>query len=101
MGLQPLVKGLPLRITQTDHKRKDRSLFKNSRWVLHGWKLHSVDEERFKNLSTMQLVLQHLPECLYIRKEGATWVEDTNLGPGVAELKPQRVVWALDKKWQF
>ena len=101
MGLQPLVKELPLRITQTDHKRKDKSLFKNSRWVLHGWKLHPVDEERFKNLSTMQMVLQHLPEHLYIRKEGATWVEDANLGPGVAELNPQRVVWALDKKWEF
>ena len=49
----------------------------------------------------MQIVLQHLPELLCIRKEGATWLGDTSLVPGVAELKPQRVVWALDKKWQF
>ena len=40
MGMQPLVRDMPLRITQTDHKRKDKRMFKNSRCRLFGWELH-------------------------------------------------------------
>ena len=39
MGLQPLVHDMPLRITQTDQKRKDKRLFKNSRCRLYGLSL--------------------------------------------------------------
>ena len=101
MGYQPLVKDMPVRLTVTDHKRKDKMLLKNSRWALHGWELHAVDEERFKNCATMEMVVQYMPESLYIRLEGAKWVESPELGPGIAEIKPQHVVWALDKNWQF
>ena len=37
--------------------------------------------------------------CLYLRWPGATWIEDEALGPGIAKLKPNYVVWALDKQW--
>ena len=99
MGLQPLVYDMPLRITQTDQKRKDKRLFKNSRCRLHGWTLHPVDQERFENNSTQQFVLQHMPLCLYLRFPDAEWIENKELGPGIAKIKPTYVVWALDKGW--
>ena len=99
MGLQPLVHDMPLRITQTDQKRKDKRLFKNSRCRLFGWKLHPVDQERFENNTTLQFVLQHMPLFLYIRFPGADWVENEKLGPGIAKIKPTYVRWALDKGW--
>ncbi len=101
MGLQPMVKNMPLRITVTDSKRKDKSMFKNSRCILHGWTLHPVDEERLRNLIGMEMVLQHLPVRILVRMDGATWVEDATLGKGVAAVTPQRVTWALDRKWAF
>ena len=99
MGLQPLVREMPLRITQTDHKRKDKRMYKNSRCVLFGWELHPVDQQRFENNTTLQLVLQHMPVCLYVRFPGATWVENEKLGAGIAKIKPTYIVWALDKGW--
>ena len=47
MGLQPLVRDMPLRLTETDYRRKDKRLFRNSRCRLFGWKLHPVDQERW------------------------------------------------------
>ena len=99
MGLQPLVRNMPLRITQTDHKRKDKRLFKTSRCTLFGWELHAVDQQRFEHNSTLQFVLQHMPVCLYVRIFRATWVENEKLGAGLAQIKPTYIVWALDKKW--
>ena len=99
MGLQPLVHGMPLRITQTDHNRKDKRMFKNSRCTLFGWELHPVDQQRFENHTTQEFMLQHMPVCLYLKFHGATWVENASLGAGIAQLKPTYVVWALDKGW--
>ena len=99
MGMQPLVREMPLRITQTDHRRKDKRLFKNSRCVLRGWELHPVDQQRFENNTTQELVLQHMPICLYVHFPTATWVENEKLGKGVAKINPTYVVWALDKAW--
>ena len=99
MGLQPLVRNMPLRITVTDHRRKEKRLFKNSRCHLHGWELHPVDEERFKNNTEFQFVLQHMPLHLYLKFEEATWVEHPELGAGVARIKPTYVIWFLDAKY--
>ena len=98
MGLQPLALGMPLRITQTILQHKDKRLFKNARCTLHGWKLHPVDEERLRHTAEQQLVLQHMPEQLFIRMEAATWVAHSELGPGVVGLKPVTTTWAIDKQ---
>ena len=100
MGLQPLVRSMPLRITQTDQKRKDKRIYKNSRCELYGWVLHPVDQQRFENCCTLELVLQHMLVCLYVRFPKAAWVENDQLGPGIAKLMPTNVVWALDKQWK-
>ena len=97
MGLQPLVRDMPLRLTETDYRRKDKRLFRNSRCRLFGWKLHPVDQERLDNHTTREFVLQHMPICLYLRFPDATWVENEKLGAGIAEIKPQYVTWSLDK----
>ena len=99
MGMLPLVKDMPLRITQTDHKRKHLRMFKNSRCRLFGWELHPVDQQRLENSTGLELALQYMQICLYIRFPGATWIENDDLGAGVAKLKPAYIRWALDKQW--
>ena len=64
MGLQPLVYDMPLRITRTDHKRKDIGMYKHSRCRLHGWELHPADEARYKECQDREFVLQYLPVVL-------------------------------------
>ena len=41
MGLLPLVKGLPVRLT--DHVDRGLGLFKNSKCTIHGWTLHESE----------------------------------------------------------
>ena len=72
-------------------------MFKNSRCRLFGWELYSVDQQRFENNTTLELVLQHMPVCLYVRFPGATWIENEKLGAGIAQIKPTYIIWALDK----
>ena len=61
MGLQPLVYDMPLRLTQTDHDRKDKGFFKNNRCRLFGWKLHDFDESAYAKCTEQEMVLQYLP----------------------------------------
>ena len=97
MGLQPLVQDMPLRITQTDHNRKDKRMFKNSRCRLYGWELHPVDEERFRNNTALEFVLQYMPECLYLQFPEATWIEIPELGPGIPHTS--KLSYPSDKIW--
>ena len=87
MGCLPLVKDMPLRITQTDQKDKT-IIFKNRRCRLHGWKLHEKDLARLDQCSTAEMVLEHQPEELYLKIPNATWVWSAELGPGVIGMKP-------------
>ena len=99
MGLQPLVHDMPLRITQTDHERKDKGFFKNNRCRLWGWQLHHVDEREYAKCTMQEMVLQYMPLCLLVKFPNATWIEDENLGPGIGKLFPKYNVWGLDKDW--
>ena len=72
MGLLPLVKGMPIRLTKTVQRHLDKRLFKNNRRKLHGWQLHPVDHERLRNNTSQEMVLQYLPEKLYIEMPNAT-----------------------------
>ena len=60
--------------------------------------MHPEDQHRLENHTRPELVLQHMPACLYVRFPGATWIENEKLGAGLAQLKPTYVYWALDKK---
>ena len=65
MGIQPLAKNMPLRLTQTRHEEKDKQLFKNKRCKLLGWRLHPDDQQKFDDTTESELVLEHLPEELF------------------------------------
>ena len=100
MGLQPFVKDMPMRITQTDSKNK-KIIFKNRRCRLHGWKLHEVDLARLEACSSPEMELKYLPEEIFLRIPKATWVVSADLGPGVISLKPVIATWHIDKMCQI
>ena len=43
MGLLPLIKGLPVRLTE--HVNRNKGLFKNTKCKIHGWTEH-INEAR-------------------------------------------------------
>ena len=96
MGLLPLVKNMPLRITATDPRNKN-ILFKNRRCNLFGWTLHEDDKERLQRCSTPEMKLHHQPKELFVHMENATWVWSKDLGPGVTALSPSTVIWHVDR----
>ena len=96
MGIQPLATNMPLRITNTDPSEKE-TLFKNRRCKLYGWTLHQEDQARLDACSEREMILQHLPEELFLQFEGATWIWSKDLGPGVMGIKPKIVDWYLDQ----
>ena len=95
MGVFPAVKGMPVRFTETTDREK--LIFKNSRGKLKGWQLEQIDFERLQGHANPQEVLSLMPRALNVEIEGAEWVVDSSLGPGVYPLKPVKRTWAVDR----
>ena len=100
MGCLPLVKDLPLRLTETKHSEKEKSLIKNRRCKLYGWTLHEEDKKRLETWEGREMVLNHQPEELYIHFPTATWTWAETLDQGIISITPSVVDWYLDQKMQ-
>jgi len=92
MGLFPMIRGLPARLTQTVNK--GLKLFKHRRCTIQGWTLHPNEDSKEAN---GERSLRYQPKYIYIKFENATWqIED--LEPGVYPLQPRSVIWAVNKQ---
>ena len=98
MGLLPLVKDMPIRLTKTVQRHLDKRLFKNSRSKLHGWQLHPVDHERLRSNTSQEMVLQYVPKKLYVEMPKATWTVHDRLSAGIIAIEPDIATWALVKE---
>ena len=95
MGLFPLMKGLPVRCTQTLHRQFQ--IFKNTRGVIVDWELDEREASSFES-GRYERVLSHMPRVIYIRFQHATWTIHPQLGHKVFPLRPGPRVWSRDKK---
>ena len=122
MGLLPLIRGLPVRLTQTTNR--GLKLFKHRRCTIAGWTLHPEEAAASllsricdlfaftcKHLHARAAYVGHLeasaqhgaerrlsfhPKCVYLKFENATWTID-DLEPGVYPLVPGNKVWVVHK----
>ena len=53
-----------------------------------------------RNNTSQEMVLQYLPEKLYIEMPNATLTVHAELGPGIIAIEPEIEQWALDKAWK-
>ena len=91
MGVLPLVRGLPMRLSDTVNR--GLKLYRNRECTLDGWTLHP---DEASEADAGERVLQHQPLCLYLKFDGATWrVED--LEPGVYPLQPSHKDWFVNE----
>ena len=92
MGLLPLVRGLPVRLTSSVNR--SLKLFKQRRGTVIGWTLHP-DEASIAEGG--ERCLSHQPLCIYLRFDDAAW-QVGDLEPGVFPLFPKSSVWFVDKQ---
>ena len=96
MGLLPLMRGMPVRITQTMPDLKPLQVFKNTRGTLVGWHLQPEDQNAVRQCTEAEMVLPNLPEALFVAIPKATWKHMPHLEAGVCVLRPTHSVWSVD-----
>ena len=84
--------GMRGRTTEQVCKTKDIVILKHMSCELVGWELHPADRVRVEGAERF---LSYLPRCLYLRVDGARWIVDPKLGPGVFPLHPVQRTWEL------
>jgi len=91
MGIFPLVRGLPLRLSDTVNR--GLKLYRHRRCTLEAWTLHP---DETSEADAGERILQHHPLCLYLKFEGATW-QVADLAPGVYPLQPTCKDWYVNE----
>ena len=97
MGLLPLVRGMPMRLTGTENAAKQA--YKNARCTLLGWKLTAAETARVEACPDNELVLVDRPLVLRVQivkpRTIATAADTEDDGP-VLDLKPRVCTWTRD-----
>ena len=98
MGLLPLVKDIPVRLTAT----VDESLgaFKNARAKLVGWELDPAETARLQATDAPEIELLKRPLALHLKLKTATKKLLEENGEGIFVLKPKVVIWTRDEACQ-
>ena len=95
MGFFPLVKNLPVSFTmQLDRKRK---ILKHTEGTIFAWTLHADDATRVAASTEAEIILEHLPLQICVRKLNEEPMEQhLNLPPQVYAVHPRGVNWHVD-----
>ena len=96
MGILPLVKGLPMRLTAAIDKKG--GAYKNSQCILINWELEPAEEERIANLEDNEIVLMQQPQALHLKVLKATKHLHSDLGKSMLRLIPKIKIWSRDAK---
>ena len=96
MGFMPLVKDLPVSFTmELDRKRQ---ITKHTQGTIVGWALHEADVARVANTAEQELILEHLPLQICVRKTTEESMEQhLNLPPNVYGVSAKGVNWNVDQ----
>ena len=92
MGLLPLIKGLPVRLT--DHIDRNLGLYKQTKCTIHGWTLN-INEASAKD--DLERVLDFQPDMIYLKFENAKWRVHDDLEQGVYPMKVTGKVWNISE----
>ena len=96
MGFMPIANGLPVSFTQ--QLDKHRRIMKHTQGTIDGWTLHPDDAQRVAMASDTELVLEHMPLKLYVKKRSEDPMpQHMGLEPQVYAVSPKGVNWNLDK----
>ena len=92
MGFLPLIKGLPVRLT--DHIDRNLGLYKQTKCTIHGWTLN-INEASAKD--DIERVLDLQPDMIYLKFEKAKWRVHADLEQGVYPMKVTGKIWNISE----
>ena len=96
MGMLPLIRGLPVRLTE--HKDKLGGAFKNSQAILVDWELDAEEEARVAAIDDNEIQLAVQPKALHLRILKGTKHLKSHLGEKMLRLVPVHKVWCRVQK---
>ena len=91
MGILPLVRGLPMRLSDTVNR--GLKLYRNRECTLDGWTLHPDEASEVEDGERR---LSQQPRCIYVKFERCAW-RIGDLDPGVYPLFPKTKKWEIVK----
>ena len=91
-SIMPLCMGLPVRLTESVDRK--RQLYRNRCGYIVGWAPHPHET---KTDVDGEWLLNNLPQCIYIKFPGATWLVHEDLGEGVYPLAPVSRTWKVNE----
>ena len=97
-GMPPLVRGMPMTLTDHLDRSPDRNLLRGRVGTVHSWILHEDDHADFYEQSTS---LKKLPEVVFLKFKNAKWKLEGMTEAGVYPIKPVESTWALDRRRKF
>ena len=98
VGLLPLVLDLPVKFTmEPDRGDRLNGVFTNARGWLRGWDLPPQEEERIKNITTAEVVLEMRPTYLYVEMRSGNLGLPLMDGKRIYRVRPQWRTWHVDQ----
>jgi hypothetical protein len=92
-GMLPIVKGLPVALTDHIDRSPDKNLLRGRVGTIEGWIL---DDEDLGLAPSENVILKKQPKMVFVKFDRAEW-QIAGLPKGVYPLKPIKRPWALDK----
>lgn len=93
-GMFPLIKGMPVALTDHVDRKKERPLLRGRIGTLDSWILHPEEQSVFQNGVR---ILDNMPQAVIIHFPRETWKLPSLPRPGLYPLKPTTKTWYLDK----
>ena len=94
MGLLPLVRGMPMRCTETTDR--GRQLFKHTRCTLEGFELDPIDAQLVDTCTETEYVLTLPPKALLVRREMQEFESDSANKADVVKIDIIHRSWCPD-----
>ena len=94
-SMLPLIKDLPVRLTDTINRNK--KLYRGRRGRIVGWQLHPDTEKVYKD---GECLLSRQPITIFVKFKDASW-QIKDLEPGVYPLTQYSRTWMVNKRTQI
>ncbi|CAE8714602.1 unnamed protein product [Polarella glacialis] len=93
-GMLPLVKGMPVALTEHLISQKDKTLLRGCLGFVQSWVLRPEEKSTFE---TGSRILTRMPQTVFVKFPHATWQIQGLAEPGLYPVRPRSSSWFLDK----
>lgn len=93
-GMVPLVKGMPVALTEHIDRSPDKQLLRGKIGRIHSWREAATETSVWEDGCR---ILREMPEVVYVQFDNCKWQIEGTPGPGIYPIVAKRKSWFLDK----